>query len=188
MKSRPGKLSVTWKHFSVTCGKVGKVFFLLSKFSKVIKNFLGQCLTWHKFPPKSRFFSWTYEVPTIVVGNTTDHYDLLNSLKENGGLILKPKQSAQRSISASVMAVSPRFSYFWKITPYALKRHRVKGCFCKVYRGNHAHSCIMGNQGKMAGNSKICFEIQSQLILPEFIYLMFFHVKRVPYELKETTP
>ena len=72
------------------------------------------------------------------------------------------------------MAVSPRFSYFWKIPPYALKRHRVKGCFCKVYRGVHAHSCIMGNQGKMAGNSKIFFEIQSQLLLPEFIYLMLF--------------
>ena len=26
--------------------------------------------------------------------------------------------------------------------------------------------------GKMVGNSKICIEIQSQLILPEFIYLM----------------
>ena len=32
----------------------------------------------------------------------------------------------------------------------------------------------MGNQGKMAGNSKICIGIQSQLILPEFIYLMLF--------------
>ena len=31
-------------------------------------------------------FSRIYEVPTIVIGNTTDHYDLLNSLKENGGL------------------------------------------------------------------------------------------------------
>ena len=39
-------------------------------------------------------------------------------------------------------------------------------------RGVHAHSCIMGNQGKMAGNSKICIRIQSQLILPEFIYLL----------------
>ena len=38
--------------------------------------------------------------------------------------------------------------------------------------GVHAHSCIMGNLGKMVGNSKICIEIQSQLILPEFIYLM----------------
>ena len=38
-------------------------------------------------------------------------------------------------------------------------------------RGVHAHSCIMGNQGKMTGNSKICTGIQSQLILPEFIYL-----------------
>ena len=36
-----------------------------------------------------------------------------------------------------------------------------------TYRGVHAHSCIMGNQGKMAGNLKICIEIQSQLILPE---------------------
>ena len=32
----------------------------------------------------------------------------------------------------------------------------------------YAHGCIMGNQGKMAGNSKICIRIQSQLILPEF--------------------
>ena len=42
---------------------------------------------------------------------------LLNTLKENGGLILKQKQNARRSIPASVMtvmAVSPRFSYFWK--------------------------------------------------------------------------
>ena len=29
-------------------------------------------------------------------------------------------------------------------------------------------------EGKMEGNSKICIEIQSQLILPEFIYLMLF--------------
>ena len=155
-----------------------KLFFILSKFSKVKKNFLGQCLTWHKFPHKSSFFSklafsWIYEVPTIFIGNTTDLYDLLNTLKEHGGLNLKPKQNARRSISASVMAVCPRLSYLWKITPYALKRHRAKGCFCKVYRGVHAHSCIMGNQGKMAGNSKICFEIQSQL-LPEFIYLTLF--------------
>ena len=38
-------------------------------------------------------------------------------------------------------------------------------------RGVHAHSCIMGNQGKMAGNLKICTGIQSQLILPKFIHL-----------------
>ena len=30
-------------------------------------------------------------------------------------------------------------------------------------------SC-MGIQGKMAGNSKICIRIHSQLILPELIY------------------
>ena len=40
------------------------------------------------------------------------------------------------------------------------------------YRGVQAHSCIMGNQGKMEGNLKICIGIQSQLILPKFIYLM----------------
>ena len=28
-------------------------------------------------------------------------------------------------------------------------------------RGVHAHSCIMGNHGKMAGNSKICTRIQA---------------------------
>ena len=30
----------------------------------------------------------------------------------------------------------------------------------------------MGNLGKRAGNLKTCIGIQSQLILPEFIYLM----------------
>ena len=68
---------------------------LLSKFSKVEKNFLGQCncLTWNKFlslqnPALFRVlaFSRIYEVPTVVIGNTTDHYDLLNTLKENGCL------------------------------------------------------------------------------------------------------
>ena len=117
---------------------------LLSKFSKVEKSLLGQCLTRHNFPPKSPFFrilafSWIYEVPTIVIGNTTDHYDLLNTLKKMAASV-KSKQTARRSIFASVMAVSPRFSYFWKIPPYTLKRHRVKGCFwsgkhllCEVY-------------------------------------------------------
>ena len=37
------------------------------------------------------------------------------------------------------------------------------------YIGVHAHSNIMGNQGKMEGNLKICIRIQSQLILPNFI-------------------
>ena len=40
------------------------------------------------------------------------------------------------------------------------------------YRGVHAHSCIIGNQGKMAENLKICIGTQSQLFLPEFIYLI----------------
>ena len=53
-------------------------------------------------------------------------------------------------------------------------------CTCEVKGSDsvaffeHAHSGIMGNQGKMAGNSKICIGIQSQLILPEFIYI--YHV------------
>ena len=67
---------------------------LLSKFSKVEKNFLGQCncLTWNKFlslqnPALFRIlaFSRIYELPTKVKGNTTDHYDLLTTLKENSG-------------------------------------------------------------------------------------------------------
>ena len=28
------------------------------------------------------------------------------------------------------------------------------------YRGVHAHSCVMGNQGKMEGNLKICIDLQ----------------------------
>ena len=41
------------------------------------------------------------------------------------------------------------------------------------YSGGHAPSdCIIGNQDKKEGNSKICIEIQSPLILPKFIYLM----------------
>ena len=36
---------------------LAKGFFILSKFSKGKKNFLGQCLKWHKFPHKSSFFS-----------------------------------------------------------------------------------------------------------------------------------
>ena len=67
---------------------------LPSKFSKVEKNFPGQCdcLTWNKFlslqnPALFRIlaFSRIYELPTKVKGNTTDHYDLLTTLKENGG-------------------------------------------------------------------------------------------------------
>ena len=42
----------------------------------------------------------------------------------------------------------------------------------KMNREAHAHICIMGNQGKRAGNKEICIRIQSQLFLLEFIYLM----------------
>jgi len=131
---------------------------LLSKFSKVEKSFLGQCLTRHKFPPKSPLFSNfslflnIYEVPTIVIGNTTDHYVLLNTLKKMAASV-RSKQSARRSIFASVMAVSPFFSYFWKIPPYTLKRHRVKGCFwsgkhllCEVYFVSFGYDNGVGNR------------------------------------------
>ena len=73
---------------------------LLSKFSKVEKNFLGQCdcLTWHKLlslqnPALFRIlaFSRIYEVPTVVKGNTTDHYDLLTTLKENSAPVKPTK-------------------------------------------------------------------------------------------------
>ena len=40
------------------------------------------------------------------------------------------------------------------------------------FRGVHSRSCIMGNHGKMAGYWKIFIGIQSQLFLPEFIYLI----------------
>ena len=47
--------------------------------------------------------------------------------------------------------------------------------FCELFfyfRGVHSHSCIMGNHGKMAGYWKIFIGIQSQLFLPEVIYLI----------------
>ena len=44
-------------------------------------------------------------------------------------------------------------------------------CFF-YFRGVHSHSCIMGNHGQMAGYWKIFIGIQSQLFLPEFIYLI----------------
>ena len=47
--------------------------------------------------------------------------------------------------------------------------------YCEISIENrrvHAHSCVMGNQGKMVGNSKISIGIQSQLIVLEFIYLI----------------
>ena len=31
------------------------------------------------------------------------------------------------------------------------------------HRRVHALDCIMGNQGNMAGNSKVCMEIQSKI-------------------------
>ena len=43
------------------------------------------------------------------------------------------------------------------------------------FRGVHSRSCIMGNHGKMAGYWKIFIGIQSQLFLPEFIYLIVSH-------------
>ena len=42
------------------------------------------------------------------------------------------------------------------------------------YRQVHAHSFIMGNQGKIVGNSKICMGIQSQLNLPELYLTLSF--------------
>ena len=79
-------------------------------------------------------FSRIYEAPTVVIGNTTDRYDLLYTLKENGGLSeVKSQQNAWRSIVALVMAASSRFSYSWKIPLSTLKRHRGKQLLCEVY-------------------------------------------------------
>ena len=57
---------------------------LLRKFSKVVKSFLGHNTSSLQNPPFFRIlaFSWIYEVPTIFIGNTTDHYDMLNTLKK----------------------------------------------------------------------------------------------------------
>ena len=48
--------------------------------------------------------------------------------------------------------------------------------YCAISSENrrvYAHSCVMGNQGKMVGNWKICIGIPSQLIVLEFIYLIW---------------
>ena len=42
----------------------------------------NKCDVWRGILALSRI----YEVPTVVIGNTTDLYDLLNTFKENGGL------------------------------------------------------------------------------------------------------
>ena len=78
---------------------------LLRKLSKVVKSFLGHNTSSLQNPPFFRIlaFSWIYEVPTIVIGNTTDRYDLLNTLKKMAASV-KSKQDARRSIFASVMA------------------------------------------------------------------------------------
>ena len=60
------------------------------------------------------------------------------------------------------------FIYPMKQTMSSQAGVNINGC----HGGVHAHGCIMGNQGKMARNSKIFIRIQSQLILPEFISLM----------------
>ena len=74
------------------------------------------------------------------------------------GLFLKLRKSTFQEKKRDLWCVDETFRIF------LLQRHN---------RGVHAHSCIMCNQGKMErGNSKICIGIQSQLILPEFIYLM----------------
>ena len=47
--------------------------------------------------------------------------------------------------------------------------------YCEISSENrrvHAHNCVVGNQGKMVGNSKTCIRIQSQEIVLEFIYLI----------------
>ena len=77
---------------------------LKSKFSKVEKNFLGQCdcLAWHKFPSKSQFFSnfsFFYNMKClsllqeIPLATTTS---LKNTLKENGGLSKPTKTKRQK--------------------------------------------------------------------------------------------
>ena len=73
-------------------------------------------------------FSRIYEAPTVVIGNTTDRYDLLNTLKENGGLSeITTKRSKEHC------CVSNGCIFSWKIPLSTLKRHRGKQLLCEVY-------------------------------------------------------
>ena len=75
---------------------------------------------------------------------------------------------------------------WWKVAWQ--KAGKTLPVFFLLNRGVHAHSCIMGNQGKMAENSKICIGIQSQLIVPEFIYWCFlFEKSNLRVQLKQYT-
>ena len=115
---------------------------LLSKFSKVEKNFMGQCgcLTWHKFlslqNPAVFFKFWRFleymkhlpllkEIPLTAMTSYTRWKKMAASVKS--------QQNARRSIVASVMAASSRFSYSRKIPLSTLKRHRGKQLLCEVY-------------------------------------------------------
>ena len=73
---------------------------------------------------------------------------------------------------------TPELQNFMKILDKEEEEHISLVCnlcpdhiVCSCNRPVHALSCIMGNRGKMAGNSKVCIGLQSQLILPELIYL-----------------
>ena len=63
---------------------------------------------------------------------------------------------------------------------------RVESFFSEENRGVHTNSCIMGNQGRMAGKSKICIGIRKSAYSSSIHIFDAFSLKRVTYEFKET--
>ena len=48
------------------------------------------------------------------------------------------------------------------VTPHKSHQLSTKTLFiCRLYRRVHALECIMGNQGKITRNSKVCKEVQN---------------------------
>ena len=113
----------------------------------------------------------------MIVPSCKIHNDASCDISTDGKLLATFVPSAQGFPDDGVVAVySLEKEYFGQcvFSKKFGKDSKTRVFFNRIFfnKGVHVHNCILGNQGKMAGNSKICFRNQSQLILPEFIYLM----------------
>ena len=113
----------------------------------------------------------------MIVPSCKIHNDASCDISNDGKLLATFVPSAQGFPDDGVVAVySLEKEYFGQcvFSKKFGKDSKTRVFFNRIFfnKGVHVQNCIMGNQGKMAGNSKICFRNQSQLILPEFIYLM----------------
>ena len=113
----------------------------------------------------------------MIVPSCKIHNDASCDISTDGKLLATFVPSAQGFPDDGVVAVySLEKEYFGQcvFSKKFGKDSKTRVVFNRIFfnKGVHVHNCIVGNQGKMAGNSKICFRNQSQLILPEFIYLM----------------